>query len=369
MSHLHRTVAAALLTAGLLSPWDATAQIPVSVGQGQETPSLAPLLKKITPSVVSIAVRRRMTDEELAMFDDPLFRDLLGRPPASPEDRHIYAAGSGVIIDGEHGYLVTGAHVVDGADEIIVILSDGRRLTATPVGLDNDTDIAVVKVRPGRWANINFGDSDRLEVGDFVLSIGNPFSIGQTVTSGIVSAFRKRSYAEGEYEDFIQTDAAINLGSSGGALVNLRGEFVGMNAAILDTGDPMAGNIGIGFAIPANTVRIIADQLIRHGSVRHGYLGVSVSADAEANIANRLGVAVTKIETDASAAGLKPGDIITAVNSTPIREPIDLQIQTGRLRAGDVVELRVLRNGRPLSVHATLSERKPRPSADTAPVH
>jgi S1-C subfamily serine protease len=205
-------LAAALLAASWAIASDTYAQIPVSVGENQGMPSLAPLLKGVTPSVVSIAVRRRMTEEELAMMNDPLLQHPL-EPPVPPGERNIYAAGSGVIIDAEQGLIVTGGHVVDGADEIVVILADGQRLTGTWIGSDAETDIAVVKVRAKNLKSIRIGDSDRLEVGDFVLSIGNPYSIGQTVTSGIVSAIRRRSWGDQGYEDLIQTDAAINLGS------------------------------------------------------------------------------------------------------------------------------------------------------------
>jgi serine protease Do/serine protease DegQ len=304
-----------------------------------------------------------MTDDELAMMNDPAFRNQLVLP-LPPGERNIYGAGSGVIVDAEQGFIITGSHVVEGADEIIVILNDGRRLTASPVGSDVELDIAVVKVREKNLVGMKMGDSDKIEVGDFVLSIGNPFSLGQTVSSGIVGALRRRSLQGQSYEDFIQTDAAINLGSSGGALVNLRGELVGMNAAILDTGDPGGGNSGIGFAIPVNTVRSIADQLIKYGSATHGQLGAIVGAPKQRNESSpaveHSGVAITAIEPDSSAAraGLKVGDIITTINASPLREPVDLYIKTSILRAGDVVALDIVRDGRPLTVRATLTARK-----------
>jgi S1-C subfamily serine protease len=358
MSIFPRALATALLVASVVSTPAANAQIPVAIGENQGVPSLAPLLRRITPSVVSIAIRRRMTDEELALMNDPMLQDPLG-PSIPPEERNIYAAGSGVIIDAGQGFIVTGAHVVEGADEIVVILSDGGRLAGTSVGVDTETDIAVVKVRARNLTSIRLGDSDRIEVGDFVLAIGNPFSIGQTVTSGIVSALRKRSWGVQGYEDFIQTDAAINLGSSGGALVNLRGELVGMNAAILDAGGGMGGNVGIGFAIPVNTVRSIAGQLIRYGSASHGELGVAVSLPTGPGAKGTSGVVVTEVERGASAAraGVKVGDMITAFNSSPIRDPADVHIRTGLLRIGDAVELAILREGRSVTVHATLTAR------------
>src|SRR5262245_16079216 len=348
MSTFRGAIAGALLVAGLVSAPQIYAQIPVAVGQREGMPSLAPLLKGVTPSVVSIAVRRPMKDQERALMDDPLLQDPLV-PPLPPGERNIYAAGSGVIIDADQGFIVTGAHVVEDADEIIVLLADGRRLPATSVGLDAESDIAVVRLRAAGLTRISMGNSDRVEVGDFVLAIGNPFSIGQTVTSGIVSAIRRRSFGPDAVEDFIQTDAAINLGSSGGALINLRGELVGMNAAILDMGDSN-GNVGIGFAIPVNTVRSIAQQLIRYGSASHGHLGVTAALQA----VNR--VVITKIEPQSAAAqaGLQVGDVITTVNAAPVRDPADLYIKISLIRVGDIADLGILRNGRAMSVRATL---------------
>jgi S1-C subfamily serine protease len=231
-------------------------------------------------------------------------------------------------------------------------------------------DIAVVRVRATNLVSIRMGDSDKLEVGDFVLSIGNPFSLGQTVTSGIVSALRRRNIGGQVYEDFIQTDAAINLGSSGGALVNLRGELVGMNAAILDTGDPGGGNVGIGFAIPVNTLRGIADQLMKYGSATHGQLAVTVAPrrDGRPGAPERIGVTITAVEPESSAAraGLKVGDMITTLNTSPLRTPADLYIKTAMLRAGEVVTLDVIRDGRSMSIRATLTARTP-PAHGVAP--
>ena len=365
MTKFRRTLAVALIAAGLASSPEVGAQIPVAAGENDATPSLAPLLKTITPSVVSIAIRRRMTDDELAMMNDPAFRDQLVLP-LPPGERNIYGAGSGVIVDAEQGFIVTGSHVVEGADEIVVILNDGRRFTATPVGADAELDIAVVKVRAKNLVGIKMGDSDKIEVGDFVLSIGNPFSLGQTVSSGIVGALRRRTLEGQSYEDFIQTDAVINLGSSGGALVNLRGELVGMNAAILDTGGPGGGNVGIGFATPVNTVRSIANQLMKYGSAIHGKLGVTVAMPknehgAKANGLDRSGVTITSIEADSAAAraGLRVGDVITTLNASPLREPTDLYIKASLVRAGEVAALDVIRDGRPLVIRATLAAEKP----------
>jgi S1-C subfamily serine protease len=354
MTHV-RLAASALIAAGVMLAAQALAQIPFPA-LGQDVPSLAPLLKVVSPSVVSIAVRRRLTAEERAALEDAMPEDPLASPGLL--ERDIYAAGSGVIIDADQGFIITGSHVVEGANEMAVILSDGRRLVGTTVGADEQTDIAVVKVRASGLTSIMMGDSDRVEVGDFVLAIGNPFSLGQTVTWGIISALRRRSWGPQTFEDYLQTDAAINLGSSGGALVNLRGELVGMNAAILDTGDPNGGNAGIGFAIPVNIVRSIATQLTRYGSASHGYLGatVSLAAVATLNAPSKSGVAIMQIERQSAAAlaDLRIGDIITMLNQVPVRDPADLYIRTAMLRVGEVVALDILRNGLPISVHATL---------------
>jgi len=356
MSVFSRTAAAAALAVCCISAPHSNARVPVT-GQNQGLPSLAPLLKAVTPSVVSIAVRRRISEEERALLNDLLLEDRIS-PSAPDEERTIYSAGSGVIIDAAQGFIVTGGHVIEGADEILVQLSDGRRLPATRVGVDPEADIAVVRIAAAGLISITMGDSDRLEVGDFVLAIGNPFSIGQTVTSGIVSALRRRSWGPHAHEDFIQTDAAMNLGSSGGALIDLRGQLVGMNAAILDTGDANGGSAGIGFAVPVNTVRAIADQLMRYGAATHGSLGVIVSQAGN----TRPGVAITHIEPGSAAdsAGLKLGDAITTLNGAPLRDPTDLYVKTDSIRVGDTVALNIVRQGRPLAVRATLGAQEPR---------
>jgi serine protease Do/serine protease DegQ len=371
MMTFRQTVAAVLLVTGLMSAPQIHAQIPAIAGQSQDIPTLAPLLKRVTPSVVSIAVRRPMSEEERALMEDPMFQGLV--PPLPPGERNIYAAGSGVIIDARQGIIATGAHVVDDADEIMVILADGRRFPATAIGSDAETDVAVVKVRVNGLTAITMTDSDRVEVGDFVLAIGNTFSLGQTVTSGIVSAIRRRSYGPAAFEDFIQTDAAINLGSSGGALINLRGELVGMNAAVLDMGETGMGNVGIGFAIPVNTVRSITNQLIKYGSATHGHLGVTVS---ESGRSQGGGLSITQIEAQSGAAqaGLRIGDVITTINGAVLRDPADLYIKASILRVGEVVELSVIRDGRAIAVRATLGAARARsssglPAAQSGPLN
>ena len=359
MGALCQTTAAALLAISVgFTP--SYSQIPMS---GPATTwTLAPVLKDVTPSVVSIAVRRPLSQDERTLLDDPLLQEPNGAA-TTPDKYNSYAAGSGVVIDAPQGFIVTGAHVVDGASDIVVILANGRLLAAKTVGVDFETDIAVVKVLSDGLNAIKMGDSDRTQVGDFVLAIGNPFNIGQTVTSGIVSALRRRSLGSDSFEDLVQTDAAINLGSSGGALVNLKGEMIGMNVAILDSGNSSSASVGIGFAIPVNTVRTIANQLIRYGSARRGQLGVAVASVRVDNLQTSRdtgapGVIVIRIESGswAALAGLRVGDLITTFNSSPIRDPVDLQVKTALTRVGDMVELRILREGQPLSVQAKLVE-------------
>jgi serine protease Do/serine protease DegQ len=326
----------------------------------QPLPTLAPIIKKVSAGVVSIAIRAPAGQQQNSLFDDPALRQLFGLPDM-PGQREELAAGSGVVIDAEKGYIVTNYHVVDNADQITVTFLDGRQMRGMLEGSDPDTDVAVVKVPPGNLTAIPFGDSERLEVGDFVLAIGNPFGIGQTVTSGIVSGLRRTGMGLEGYEDFIQTDASINPGNSGGALVNLRGELVGINAAILG---PNGGNVGIGFAIPINMVRAIADQLVKYGTVDRGELGFAI-ATLTADLAQKFhltpgqpGVVVTKIEANSAAehAGLKSGDVVTAFAETPVRDAPDLRNKLAMLRVGDVADLTVMRGGKPVRLKATLTE-------------
>lgn len=243
-----------------------------SAVDGQPLPSLAPMLKRATPAVVNISTRTQIQEAEHPLLRDPFFRHFFGIPN-QPRRRESSSLGSGVIVDSRRGYVLTNNHVIDKADEITVTLNDGRRLNGKLVGADPESDIAVVKITPERLTELPIGDSDKLEVGDFVVAIGNPFGLGQTVTSGIVSALGRSGLGIEGYEDFIQTDASINPGNSGGALVNLRGELVGINTAILA---PSGGNVGIGFAIPANMATRIMTTLVEHGEVRRGLLGITV---------------------------------------------------------------------------------------------
>lgn len=333
--------------------------IPPTGNQSAAIPTLAPLVKRVTPSVVNIAIKGRVAQEQNPLLNDPFFRRFFNVPD-TPAEREISAAGSGVIVDAREGLIVTNHHVVEHADEISVTLTDGRRLRGRRVGADPDTDIAIIKVPAEGLVAIPLGDSDKLEVGDYVVAIGNPFGIGQTVTQGIVSALRRTGLGIKGYEDFIQTDAPINPGNSGGALVSLRGELVGINTAIVG---PSGGNVGIGFAIPANMVREVMDQLVRYGEVRRGRLGIAIQdlttdlAEAMGLPANQSGAVVTNVEAGSAAerAGLKTGDVITAIGKTSVRGSSDLRNKIGLLRVGDVAELAVLRAGRSMVIRATVA--------------
>jgi Do/DeqQ family serine protease len=264
-----------------------------------------------------------------------------------------------VIFDAKSGYILTNAHVVENANEITVTLQDGRDLKADVVGSDAPSDIAVLKVKPDGLSQIALGDSAHLEVGDFVVAIGNPFGLQHTVTSGIVSGLSRSGINPDGYEDFIQTDASINPGNSGGALVNLRGELIGINTEILSSN---GGNVGIGFAIPVNMARSVMDQLIRYGAVRRGQLGVSmytVTPDIahSLGLASAVGALVSQVVegSPADKAGLRVGDVVTAVNGQPIKSNSELRNIIGLLRVGDSIDIGLVRDGRPKRVTAVIA--------------
>jgi serine protease Do/serine protease DegQ len=348
-------------------------------------PTLAPMIKRVSPAVVNIATRGtiRQRGPQNPLLDDPFFRRFFDIPDAGPRQRQFQSAGSGVIIDARTGYIVTNAHVVENASEITVTLMDGRDLTATVVGADEATDVAVLKVPPQGLVQIALGNSDRVEVGDFVVAIGNPFGLQHTVTSGIVSGLGRSGINPDGYESFIQTDASINPGNSGGALVNLRGELIGVNSAILSRS---GGNIGIGFAIPANMARSVMDQLVKFGEVRRGLLGVNI-VSLTPDLAQSLGlkdaqgalVSQVARESAAELAGIKPGDVITAINERPVRSGSDLRNAVGLLRVGERVEIALVRDGKPRRVAAvipdspnnssTASNEQPRPAREPGVLH
>lgn len=314
------------------------------VGADGQIPTLAPLLKDVTPAVVNIATKGHEAVNPL--YNDPLFRRFYNIPEGA-EKRETRAAGSGVIIDAEAGYVVTNNHVIERAEEIVVTLKDNRQLKAKLVGTDPDTDIAILQVEAKNLTALEIGDSDKLQVGDFVLAIGNPFGLGQTVTSGIVSALGRTGLGIESYENFIQTDASINPGNSGGALINLRGELVGINTAIVGP-----SNVGIGFAVPINMARSVMQQLIAHGEVKRGRLGIEVD-DLTPDIAEALhidvpgGAVVSRVESGSPArkAGLRPGDVIIAVDDAPVQNSSDLRNRVGLTPVGQTIRLTIMRNG------------------------
>ena len=338
----------------------ATAALP-ALYEGQEIPSLAPMLEQVTPAVVNISTRSTVEVRENPLFRDPFFRRFFEFPEDSrPRQRRSQSLGSGVVMDAAQGYVITNHHVIDKADEISVTLDDGRSFTAEVIGTDPDSDIAVIKIPAEGLTSISLGDSDELRVGDFVVAIGNPFGLSQTVTSGIVSALGRSGLGIEGYEDFIQTDASINPGNSGGALVNLRGELVGVNTAILAPG---GGNVGIGFAIPMNMVRNLMNQIVEHGEVRRGRLGVYIQ-DLTSELAQALGIDITRGAviaqvipgSPAEQAGLEEGDVVIEVNGNATEGAADLRNAVGLLRVGEEVKLRIIRQGKERTVRAKIEQ-------------
>jgi serine protease Do/serine protease DegQ len=327
--------------------------------EGQTMPSLAPMLEKSTPAVVSIAVKgtHKVKQSVPDMFR---FFGKKNQNPNQAQQRPFRGLGSGVIIDAKEGYVVTNNHVVDQADEIIITLKDGRQIEAKKLGSDADSDIALLQIDADDLTEIIISDSDKLRVGDFAIAIGSPFGLGQTVTSGIVSALGRSGLNIENYEDFIQTDAAINSGNSGGALVNLRGELIGINTAILG---PNGGNVGIGFAIPSNMMHNLAKQIIEFGEVRRGVLGVSGrsvnSAIAKAmELETNQGGFIEQVMPDSAAdeAGIKPGDVITKVNGKSIKTFNELRGKIGTIGLGKKVELTIVRNGNEQELNVKLKQ-------------
>jgi serine protease Do/serine protease DegQ len=326
----------------------AGAALPARMPDGEELPSLAPMLERTTPAVVNIATYTTVQVRN-PLLEDPFFRRFFD-VPQQRRYRRTQSAGSGVVVDAGRGFIVTNNHVVARADEIAVTLSDGRTLDAELVGTDPQVDLAVLKVQPEDLSEISFADSASLRVGDFVVAIGNPFGLNQTVTSGIVSALGRSGLGIEGYEDFIQTDASINPGNSGGALVDLSGNLVGINTAILA---PSGGNVGIGFAIPGNMVRAVMAQLIAHGEVRRGYLGLAVQPLnvelAEAfGLERREGVVVVEVEPGSAAdeAGIRSGDVVVRVDDRRIRRITDFHSQAAVIFVGAEVQMDVVRDGR-----------------------
>lgn len=355
-AHLDNRADAANASASSVLP--ATGALPAAVA-GQPVPSLAPMLEQAMPAVVSVNTKQVVRVRN-PFFDDPFFRRLF---PQVPQERINESLGSGVIIDASKGLVLTNHHVIDNADDVRVTLSDGRTVKADFIGSDPDTDIALIRIPAEKLTALPLGNSDQLRTGDFVVAIGNPFGFSQTVTSGIVSAVGRSGIRGLGYQNFIQTDASINPGNSGGALVNLSGQLVGINTASFNPQGSMAGNIGLGLAIPSNLARDVVEQLITKGVVVRGTLGVETQ-NLTPQIAQGLGMSeargalVTRVlaGSGAAAAGLQAGDVVLSVNGQRVDNAQALHNFEGLSSVGRTVNLDVRRDGKPLQLKATLKE-------------
>lgn len=335
----------------------ANAALPDSVG-GRPVVSLAPLVEAASPAVVNIRVSQTVNRSN--PFGDDAFRRFFGIPDMPGGRQEVASAGSGVIVDAEQGYILTNHHVVGDADRIQISLIDGQILDAEIVGSDPATDIAVIKVEADGLTDMPIGNSDGARVGDFVIAIGNPFGLGHTVTSGIISALGRTGISRDGYEDFIQTDASINPGNSGGALVNMKGELIGINSAIISRS---GGNVGIGFAVPTEIASSIMRQILDFGEIRRGLLGVGIQTidaeNAEALESNvDKGVLITNIvpKSAAEEAGLEVGDIIVEVNGKNVDDAAELRNTIGLMRSGDEVAIKYVRDSRTRSTKTLLGQ-------------
>ncbi|TAM10116.1 MAG: DegQ family serine endoprotease [Nevskiaceae bacterium] len=353
----------AVVTLTTTTPNDAHAHIPMAMlaptANGQPA-SLAPMLKNVLPAVVNIAVSGSVPIRN-PLMQDPFFRHFFGAPDGQqPEQREeTQAIGSGVIVDAAKGYILTNHHVIADADSIKVTLKDGRTLPAKLIGSDTPTDIAVLQVKADNLTALPMADSGTLQVGDFVVAIGDPFGLGQTVTAGIVSALDRTTDIDG-YQNFIQTDASINPGNSGGALVDLQGRLVGINSQILSRS---GGNIGIGFAIPTDLARTVMDAIIKHGKIEHGQIGVMIQKltpelAKALGLKEQTGVIVSKVMPDSPAdkAGLKTEDVIVSVNGRPVTDALQLRNAVGLLEVGQKVKLGVVRDSKQRDITVTVGK-------------
>ena len=334
------------------------AALPAAVA-GQPVPSLAPMLQRAMPAVVSVNTKQVVRVRN-PFFNDPILRRLF---PQVPQDRIDESLGSGVIIDAQKGYVLTNHHVIENADDVQVTLGDGRTVNADFIGSDADTDIALIRIKADNLTDIKLADSNALRVGDFVVAIGNPFGFTQTVTSGIVSAVGRRGIRGLGYQNFIQTDASINPGNSGGALVNLQGQLVGINTASFNPQGSMAGNIGLGLAIPSNLARNVVEQLVTKGVVVRGTLGLETQNLTQQmlqglGVDSLRGALVTRVlpGSAASAAGVQPGDVVVAANDQRVDSAEALHNYEGLQAVGSAVTLDIRRDGKPLKLKATLKE-------------
>ncbi|MBV8132490.1 MAG: Do family serine endopeptidase [Alphaproteobacteria bacterium] len=348
---MNRVLSALVLSGGIAlitgTPCSVLAGAPIPEVGGAPMQSIAPVVSRVTPGVVGISVRGRVREDN-PLLQDPLFRRFFNLQQG-PIERETQATGSGVIVDAAQGYVLTNSHVTENGNSIEVTTKDNRQFRARLIGRDPETDIAVLQISGSNLTAVPMGDSDRLQVGDFVLAVGNPFGLGQTVTSGIVSALGRTGLGIEGYEDFIQTDASINPGNSGGPLVDLQGRIVGINTAIVA---PSGGNVGIGFAVPINIARQVMDQLISGGEIKRGRIGVAIQ-DLTPDIAQALGTThtqgavIARVEPGSAAerAGLRTNDLVIAVNGVPIRNGAELKNHVVVARIGDAVDLTIVRGG------------------------
>lgn len=335
----------------------ANAALPFFSTKKDEVPSLAPMIERVSPAVVSISVEGTQVSRQQV---PEMFKRFFGAPDEQVNERPFRGMGSGVIIDATKGYVVTNNHVVENADEIIVKLTDGREFVAKKLGADEQSDVALLQIEADDLSQVSIANSNELRVGDFTVAIGNPFGLGQTVTSGIVSALGRSGLNIGGFEDFIQTDAAINRGNSGGALVNLNGELIGMNTAIFG---PNGGNVGIGFAIPSNMMKGLIDQIVEFGEVRRGLLGIQ-GGNVDAKLAEAMrspsnrGAFINEVvpESAADKAGLQSGDIITSINGNDLSSFDELRAKVATMGAGAKVKLTIVREGKKQNVDVVLGD-------------
>ncbi len=335
-------------------------------GRNQALPTLAPMLKRASPGVVNISVEGTVQVQDQnsgnPLFKDPFFRRFFNLPTnPKPMTEHVHAVGSGVVYDASHGFILTNYHVIQDANKIQVTLNDGRELPATLVAGDEKTDVAVLKVNANNLTQLPLGRSKELEVGDYVVAIGDPFGVGQAATFGIVSALGRNNLGIEGYEDFIQTDASINPGNSGGALLDMSGHLIGINTAILTHSN---GNVGVGFAIPIDMADAVAKQLIAHGSVSRGELGV-VLQDLTPSLATAMGISGTnsgavisdvKPGSAADASGLKVGDVVVGLDGEAIQTSGQLRMEIGNKPPGTKIAMNILRNGAKVNINATLRQ-------------
>ena len=348
-----------VLTLPLFFLCSAVCVVPANAGQWPseltdgERPTLAPLLDRVTPAVVNISVTGSTQVRSNPMLEDPFFRRFFNIPQ-QPRAVPRQSVGSGVIVDADEGYVLTNHHVINGASEIVVTLQDRRRSEAELVGSDEGTDIALLKIDADNLSELTLGDSEAVRVGDFVLAIGNPFGLGQTVTSGIVSALGRSGINVDGYEDFIQTDASINPGNSGGALVDIDGNLIGVNTAIIA---PSGGNVGIGFAVPVAMAEAVMEQLLEYGEVRRGRLGISIQ-DVTPELAEALdlaspeGAVITEVQPGSAAdeGGLSAGDVVVAIDDQPVINSAELRNRIGLTPIGEDIEITIVRDGRRRSI-------------------